>query len=101
MIKVYDTSWKQIVVIKPPWTLSDILICLRKHWIGVFGFVMPMEAKPILECLSGFFGNITQKNGKQNASFFFFLIVTVHSFSSLSCDRSKASSKSSSPHSAI
>jgi len=72
MIKVYDTSWKQIVVIKPPWTLSDILICLRKHWIGVFGFVMPMEAKPILECLSGFFGNITQKNGKQNAFFFFF-----------------------------
>jgi rRNA-processing protein FCF1 len=63
MIKVYDTSWKRIVVIKPPWTLSDILICMRKHWIGVFGFVMPAEAKPILECLSGFFGNITQSKG--------------------------------------
>lgn len=65
MIKAYDTSWKQIVVIKPPWTLSDILICMRKHWIGVFGFVMPAEAKLILGSLSGFFGNITQTQGKQ------------------------------------
>jgi hypothetical protein len=71
MIKVFDTSWKRIVVIKPPWTLSDILICMCKHWIGVFGFVMPSEAKPILEWLSGFFGNITQSKGKQNASIFF------------------------------
>jgi len=71
MIKVYGTSWMRIVVIKPPWTLSDILICMRKHWIVVFGFVMPAEAKPILECLSGFFGNITQSKGKQNASIYF------------------------------
>ena len=68
---MYGTSWKQIVVIKPPWTLSDILICMRKHWIAVFGFVMPAEAKCILECLSGFFGNITQSKGKQNASIYF------------------------------
>jgi hypothetical protein len=81
MIKVYDTSWKRIVVIKPPWTLSDILICMRKHWLAVFAFVMPTEAKPILESLNGFFGNITQSKGKQNI-FIYFCIVKIPSANS-------------------
>jgi hypothetical protein len=55
---------------------------MRKHWVGVFGFVMPAEAKPILECMSGFFGNITQGKGKQNASIYF-LIVKVPSTNSV------------------
>jgi rRNA-processing protein FCF1 len=60
MYKVYDTSWKIIVVIKPPWTLSDTIICLQKHWIAVFSFVLPTRIQPTLEILKGFFGNVTQ-----------------------------------------
>jgi rRNA-processing protein FCF1 len=61
MYKVYDTSWKIIIAVKPPWTLSDILICLLKHWIAVFGFVLPREIKPTLEFLTGVFGSATQR----------------------------------------
>jgi hypothetical protein len=76
MSKAYGTLWKRIVVIKPPWTLTDILFCLHKHWIGVFGFVMPAETKPILESLNGFFGNIKQSKGKQNV-FIYFCTVKI------------------------
>jgi rRNA-processing protein FCF1 len=55
MYKVYDTSWKIIVVAKPPWTLSDTIICLLKHWIAVFSFVLPAGIQPTLEILNGFF----------------------------------------------
>jgi rRNA-processing protein FCF1 len=63
MYKAYDTSWKIIVAVKPPWTLSDILICLLKHWIAVFGFVLPKRIKPTLEFLNGVFGNVKQSKG--------------------------------------
>jgi rRNA-processing protein FCF1 len=63
MYKVYDTSWKNIVAVKPPWTLSDIIICLLKHWIAVFSFVLPAGIKPILEYLKEVFGNATQRKG--------------------------------------
>jgi rRNA-processing protein FCF1 len=61
MYKVYDTSWKSIVAVKPPWTLSDIILCLLKHWIAVFSFVLPAGIKPTLEFLKGVFGSVTQK----------------------------------------
>lgn len=63
MYKVYNTSWKIIVVVKPPWTLSDIIICLLKHWIAVFSFVLPAGIKSTLEFLNGVFGNTTQSKG--------------------------------------
>jgi hypothetical protein len=64
MYKVYDISWKSIVIVKPPWTLSDIIICLLKHWISVFRFVLHAEVKPILESLKEFFGSTTHSKGK-------------------------------------
>ncbi|XP_028667203.1 transcriptional protein SWT1 [Erpetoichthys calabaricus] len=33
----FDNLWTEIVYVKPPWTLSDILKCFKKHWIAVFG----------------------------------------------------------------
>ena len=35
--KAYDDLWLEIVNIKPPWTLDDVLQLLDKHWIAVFG----------------------------------------------------------------
>ncbi|XP_056293257.1 uncharacterized protein LOC130208251 isoform X4 [Pseudoliparis swirei] len=32
-----------IVFLKPPWTLHDVLRCLKKHWIAVFGQVAPQR----------------------------------------------------------
>jgi hypothetical protein len=66
MHKVYDSSWKIIVLVKPPWTLSDIIICLLKHWIAVFSIVLPADVKAILEFLKGFFDSARQNKGKQS-----------------------------------
>uniref|UniRef100_A0A8C7ZBR0 Transcriptional protein SWT1 n=1 Tax=Oryzias sinensis TaxID=183150 RepID=A0A8C7ZBR0_9TELE len=41
MKAIYDNIWLQIVCRKPPWTLQDVLQCLKKHWIAVFGHVVP------------------------------------------------------------
>jgi hypothetical protein len=62
MYKVYDTSWK-IIVVKPPWTLSDIIICLLEHWIAVFSVVLPKGIKHTLEFLNEIFGKSTQSTG--------------------------------------
>lgn len=37
MKAVYDDIWLTIVFKKPPWTLKDVLECIKKHWIAVFG----------------------------------------------------------------
>ncbi|XP_054458761.1 transcriptional protein SWT1 [Anoplopoma fimbria] len=41
MKAAYEDLWLEIVYIKPPWTLKDVLQCLKKHWIAVFGQVVP------------------------------------------------------------
>jgi rRNA-processing protein FCF1 len=60
MYRAYDTSWKIIVAVKPPWTLPDIITCLLKHWIAVFSFVLSAGIKPTLEFLNAVFGNVTR-----------------------------------------
>ncbi|XP_021940372.1 transcriptional protein SWT1 isoform X2 [Zootermopsis nevadensis] len=63
MNKAYGSSWKIIVLVKPPWTLSDMIICFLKHWIAVFSIVLPAEVKGILECLKEFFDDAKQNKG--------------------------------------
>ncbi|XP_068176377.1 transcriptional protein SWT1 isoform X2 [Antennarius striatus] len=41
MKAVYDDLWLEIVYLKPPWTLQDVLQCFKKHWIAVFGHIVP------------------------------------------------------------
>lgn len=71
MYKAYGSSWKIIVLVKPPWTLSDMIICFLKHWIAVFSIVLPAEVKGILECLKEFFDDAKQNKGKQNVLYYF------------------------------
>jgi hypothetical protein len=71
MCKVYDSSWKIIVLVKPPWTLSDIIICFLKHWIAVFSIVLHAEVKGILKYLQEFFDRARQNEGKQNVLYYF------------------------------
>ncbi|NXX95205.1 SWT1 protein, partial [Centropus bengalensis] len=41
----------QIVYLKPPWTLANLLKCYRKHWVAVFGYVVPRSLLSAIECL--------------------------------------------------
>lgn len=41
MKEVFNEMWEHIVLKKPPWSLLDVLQCVEKHWIAVFGFVYP------------------------------------------------------------
>ncbi|XP_031762817.2 transcriptional protein SWT1 isoform X2 [Galleria mellonella] len=37
----YNNLWQHVLFKAPPWTLSDVLQCLLKHWIAVFNDVFP------------------------------------------------------------
>ncbi|KAM6962599.1 transcriptional protein SWT1 [Aplochiton taeniatus] len=41
MKAAYDDLWTEIVYNKPPWGLEKLLQCFRKHWIAVFGNIVP------------------------------------------------------------
>lgn len=43
MEAAFDALWRQIVLVKPPWSLADVLRCVDKHWIAVFSYVYPAE----------------------------------------------------------
>lgn len=40
MKAAFEDLWLEIVYRKPPWSLSDVLQCLKKHWFAVFGQVV-------------------------------------------------------------
>ncbi|NXX65701.1 SWT1 protein, partial [Spizella passerina] len=42
----------QILYLKPPWTLANLLKCYKKHWMAVFGYVVPRSLLSSIECLS-------------------------------------------------
>ena len=51
MVKIYEELWMTIVAVKPPWTLRDCLFLLNKHWVAVFGFILPRYAQKWVEIL--------------------------------------------------
>ncbi|NXM92241.1 SWT1 protein, partial [Oenanthe oenanthe] len=42
----------QILYLKPPWTLANLLKCYKKHWMAVFGHVVPRSLLSTIEYLS-------------------------------------------------
>ncbi|KAJ6657370.1 hypothetical protein lerEdw1_002537 [Lerista edwardsae] len=40
MIIAYGDLWTEVVYHKPPWTLTKLLECYRKHWVAVFGQIV-------------------------------------------------------------
>ncbi|NXQ92562.1 SWT1 protein, partial [Nyctibius grandis] len=42
----------QILYLKPPWTLANLLKCYKKHWMAVFGYVVPRSLLSTIESLS-------------------------------------------------
>ncbi|KAM4548424.1 transcriptional protein SWT1 isoform 2-T2 [Odontesthes bonariensis] len=57
MKAAYEDLWLEIVIIKPPWTLQDVLQCLKKHWIAVFGHVVPRRMLETVLTLINFFSS--------------------------------------------
>ncbi|KAK0148127.1 Transcriptional protein SWT1 [Merluccius polli] len=55
MKAAYEDLWKDIVYLKPPWELPDVLRCMRKHWIAVFGNIVPRGQLQAVENLHDFF----------------------------------------------
>ncbi|XP_029002242.1 transcriptional protein SWT1 [Betta splendens] len=55
MKAVYEDLWLEIVYVKPPWTLKDVLQCFNKHWIAVFGFIVPRSKQQTILNLINFF----------------------------------------------
>ncbi|NXE49404.1 SWT1 protein, partial [Casuarius casuarius] len=41
----------QILYLKPPWTLASLLQCYKKHWVAVFGYVVPRSLLATVEYL--------------------------------------------------
>uniref|UniRef100_A0A3B3Z6C2 Transcriptional protein SWT1 n=1 Tax=Periophthalmus magnuspinnatus TaxID=409849 RepID=A0A3B3Z6C2_9GOBI len=58
MKAAFSDLWQEIVYIKPPWSLNDVLQCLNKHWIAVFGLVVPRAKQQNVQNLMKFFSGI-------------------------------------------
>ncbi|XP_070688194.1 transcriptional protein SWT1 [Pempheris klunzingeri] len=57
MKAAYEDLWLEIVYLKPPWTLHDTLQCLKKHWIAVFGHIVPRKKLQTVLNLINFFNS--------------------------------------------
>ncbi|XP_061201694.1 transcriptional protein SWT1 isoform X2 [Neopsephotus bourkii] len=49
----FGNLWMEILYLKPPWTLANLLKCYRKHWVAVFGHIVPRSLLSTIECLYG------------------------------------------------
>uniref|UniRef100_A0A8C3GMI5 Transcriptional protein SWT1 n=1 Tax=Cairina moschata TaxID=8855 RepID=A0A8C3GMI5_CAIMO len=47
----FGNLWMEILYLKPPWTLANLLQCFKKHWVAVFGHVVPRSLLATVECL--------------------------------------------------
>ncbi|KAM9544260.1 transcriptional protein SWT1 isoform 5-T6 [Guaruba guarouba] len=47
----FGNLWMEILYLKPPWTLANLLKCYRKHWVAVFGYIVPRSLLSTVECL--------------------------------------------------
>ncbi|XP_042322317.1 transcriptional protein SWT1 isoform X2 [Sceloporus undulatus] len=47
----YGELWTEVVYHNPPWTLDNVLDCYKKHWMAVFGMVIPRSFFSTIEYL--------------------------------------------------
>ncbi|XP_040041303.2 transcriptional protein SWT1 isoform X2 [Gasterosteus aculeatus] len=62
MKAAFEDLWLEIVCLKPPWSLRDVLHCLKKHWIAVFGHVVPRRNLQTVLNLIEFFNSAGTAN---------------------------------------
>nr|XP_048286990.1 transcriptional protein SWT1 isoform X3 [Myodes glareolus] len=47
----FGNLWMEVLYLKPPWTLVNLLQCFKKHWLAVFGLVMENNLLLTIESL--------------------------------------------------
>ncbi|XP_014344642.2 transcriptional protein SWT1 isoform X2 [Latimeria chalumnae] len=47
----FDELWMEMLYMKPPWSLADILQCFKKHWYAVFGQIVQRSLLKSIEVL--------------------------------------------------
>uniref|UniRef100_A0A452J483 Transcriptional protein SWT1 n=1 Tax=Gopherus agassizii TaxID=38772 RepID=A0A452J483_9SAUR len=47
----FGNLWMEVLYLKPPWTLASLLQCFKKHWMAVFGSIVPRSLLGTIECL--------------------------------------------------
>ncbi|XP_038650557.1 transcriptional protein SWT1 isoform X1 [Scyliorhinus canicula] len=55
MKSVYEDLWTEILFVKPPWSLEDVLQCVKKHWFAVFGLIVKRNLQSSVETLCDHF----------------------------------------------
>lgn len=72
-------SFYQIVYIKPPWSLRDVLQCLRKHWFAVFGQVVPRrKLQTVLNLIDFFKSGMYSQSVQIHPNTYFTLLNPLH-----------------------
>ncbi|XP_029394993.1 transcriptional protein SWT1 isoform X2 [Mus pahari] len=47
----FGNLWMEVLYLKPPWTLINLLQCFKKHWLAVFGLIMENNLLVTIESL--------------------------------------------------
>nr|XP_042707210.1 transcriptional protein SWT1 isoform X5 [Chrysemys picta bellii] len=47
----FGNLWMEVLYLKPPWTLASLLQCFKKHWMAVFGSIVPRNLLATIEYL--------------------------------------------------
>uniref|UniRef100_A0A674JF74 Transcriptional protein SWT1 n=1 Tax=Terrapene triunguis TaxID=2587831 RepID=A0A674JF74_9SAUR len=47
----FGNLWMEVLYLKPPWTLASLLKCFKKHWMAVFGSIVPRSLLTTIEYL--------------------------------------------------
>lgn len=55
----FGNLWMEVLYLKPPWTLINLLQCFKKHWLAVFGLVMENNLLVTIESL---YDNLSKAN---------------------------------------
>ncbi|KAM9384216.1 uncharacterized protein swt1 isoform 2-T2 [Pholidichthys leucotaenia] len=58
-LSAFKDCLQEIIYLKPPWTLRDVLGCFKKHWIAVFGLLVPRRKLQNVSNLISFFNSDT------------------------------------------
>ncbi|XP_043942710.1 transcriptional protein SWT1-like [Protopterus annectens] len=83
MKTAFGQLWDEVILCKPPWTLSDLLECFMKHWIAVFGMIIPRN---MLSCVEQIYNTFCK--GKINDDSVTTLLLKIASLLSAFSTRS-------------
>nr|CAD7399714.1 unnamed protein product [Timema poppensis] len=61
MKEIYGDKWLNVVKIKPPWVLADVISCVLNHFIAVFKDVFVPRSKEQLEKIMKFLKDASMK----------------------------------------